>query len=196
VFASAGTEIRVADEEYAGRYWHVTASAEDAKGGRLITSMLAATGYHVWARMCTDQQNIIAGAHLYFKGHSTLVRFPEVPPNQVRFWAGEGDDGPNANDWNAFVCGDVEETGDLKGVENYAPPEFHLDYASPFAVMVSADQRWKGGRGQSFEGPAEPVAVFAVLPPVGRPVPRRRGVQAGRLAGAADAGLQLQLSRP
>ena len=42
---------------------------------------------------------------------------------------------------------------------------------------------------------AQPVLLHAVLLAVARPVPRRRGVQAGRLAHQADADLQHQLPR-
>ena len=172
-FAVQGRQARVAAEDYLSRYWHFVTGAEDANGGRLITSMLAGASYHIWARMCTDQQNIIAGAHLYFKGHSSLVRVPAAPPNSVRFWAGEGDDGPGNADWNAFLCADVREQQALKRVTEYAPPEFHLELASPSAVVVDADQRWKGGREQAFSGPADPVRLqvrtYDFLPAVPSP---------------------------
>ncbi len=171
--AVQGRQARVAAEDYLSRYWHFIAGAEDVNGGRLITSMSAGASYHIWARMCTDQQNIIAGAHLYFKGHSTLVRVPATPPNTVRFWAGSGDDGPGNADWNAVLCADVHEQQALKGVADYAPPEFHLELASPSAVVVDADQRWQGGREQTFTGPADPLRLhlrtFDFLPAVPSP---------------------------
>ncbi|MBI3909474.1 MAG: hypothetical protein HY320_00905 [Armatimonadetes bacterium] len=158
-FAARGKQARIAVEDFSRRYWHFVLKAQDAAGGRLISSALVDGSWHIWAQMCTDQQNIIAGPHLYFKGHATLVRFPYTPPNNVRFWAGEGDDGPNLADWNSYLAADVAEKGSLKEVNMYAPPEFHLDLASPFAVIVDANQGWKGERGQIIQGPADPVRL-------------------------------------
>ncbi|MBI2194990.1 MAG: hypothetical protein HYU36_23665 [Planctomycetes bacterium] len=158
-YAVSGRHATVSAEDYASRYWHFVVQASDAAGGRMVSSMMACGSWLNWARMCTDQQNIIAGPHLYFKGHSTLVRLPTPPPNAVRFWAGEGDDGPDGANWNVCLCADVDESGGLKAGNLYAPPEFHLDLASPHVNVVHADQRWKGGREQAFEGPADPLRL-------------------------------------
>jgi hypothetical protein len=158
-WAVAGPHARVAAEDYVSKYWHFVVKAEDVAGGRMISSMVKTGSWHMFAQMCTDQQNIIALGPLYFKGHATLVHFPDTPPNQVRFWAGEGDDGPNGKDWNSYLTGDVDEKGGLRDGNMYAPPEFHLDLASAFETIVAADELWSGGRGQEGMTPADPVAL-------------------------------------
>ena len=80
-------------------------------------------------------------------------------------------------------------------------PEHHRARAvarSSTAQVPTADDAVREHRRpvqQRVLRPAQPVLLLAVLHAVVRPVPRRRGVQAGRLARQADAGLQRQLPR-